>query len=132
MWILYEIAEFALTSTGGFHATSDIMVFLNHVDEMLQVGVRATLDKHGYKCTYDRDKEYLTSWLEILVLSRQRLELFDARRLLNSFTWHPSVERYVMCTSYGVVEALWYEGILVVGGERYTFTPFPRWVSFPS
>ncbi|KAH8686470.1 hypothetical protein BGZ61DRAFT_454517 [Ilyonectria robusta] len=128
MWILYEVAEYTLTSTGEFQVTTDIKEFADHVKEMLQGGVRSTLNKHGYTCTYDRDKEFLTSWLEVLVLLRRlRVNIYDVRRLLDYLTWLPSARSIFMYTIDGPVELLRYEGTLILGGERYTFTPFPKW-----
>lgn len=47
LWILYEVAEYTLTCDEGFQTTEteDIRGFADHVKEMLQVGVRPTLDK---------------------------------------------------------------------------------------
>ena len=56
MWILYEIAEYTLSSTGGILTTEDNREFLRHIEEMCHAGVRPTLDKYGYKCTYERDR----------------------------------------------------------------------------
>lgn len=55
---------------------------------MLQVGVVPTLDKYGYKCTYDRDKEFVISYLEVLILLRRlKLDLLNVRRLMDALTW---------------------------------------------
>lgn len=131
LWILYEIAEYSLTNDGVYPETEDSRDFVAHVKEMMEVGVSATLDKHGYRCTYDRDKAFLTSWLELLVLLRKLLfDLVDLRRLMDHFTWSPSVKTYFVYTLNGLVEVRRYEGVLAVNGERYTFTPFPEWVSY--
>lgn len=64
MWILYEIAEFTLTCSegiAGISPTADVNTFLAHIQEMLDKGVRSVLHKHKYKCTYERDMEFLTS-----------------------------------------------------------------------
>jgi len=61
LWILYEVAEYTLTAEGDWPTTPDIEEFIGHIKEMLQAGVRSTLEKHGYKCSYDRDKDFLTS-----------------------------------------------------------------------
>lgn len=61
LWILYEIAEFRLTSEGEAIKTFDSMTYLYHVQEMLHVGVAATLRTHGYRCTDERDQDYLLS-----------------------------------------------------------------------
>ena len=130
LWILYEIAEFSLTCDGDLPPMEDIRIFADHVKEMLQVGVRSTLDKHGYRCTYDRDREFLTSWLEVLVLLRKlHIDTDDIRRFADMLTWAPSARVMKMATINGLVEFSRYEGTLICRGERHTFTPFPRWVS---
>lgn len=132
LWILYEVAEFTLTCAGELQATEDIRGFSDHVKEMLQVGVRSTLDKHGYRCTYDRDMAFLTSWLEILVLLRNlNINIDDVRRLLDNLTWHPTVGTIWFRTTKGDVELCRYEGTFrfLQSGEFHMFTPFPEWVS---
>jgi hypothetical protein len=134
LWILYEVAEYTLTCDEGFQTTEteDIRGFTDHVKEMLQVGVRPTLDKYGYRCTYDRDMKFLTSWLEILVLLRNfDVDILSVRRLLDSLTWHPTAKSTVVQTTKGAVELCRYEGSLkfLRNGELHMFTPFPLWVS---
>lgn len=131
LWILYEVAEYTLTTSLGVHqTTADIREFIDHVKEMVQVGVRPTLESHGYKCTYDGDKEFLTSWLELLVLlKRLHIDVLDVRRLLDFLTWEPTASHISLVTRKGLVELYKFEGILILEGERYTFTPFPELVS---
>ncbi|KAI0456832.1 hypothetical protein F5B21DRAFT_126078 [Xylaria acuta] len=126
LWILYEIAEYSLTCDGELQRTPDIEVFRAHIGEMLSFGVRSTLDKHGYTCTYDRDKEFLTSWLELLVLlTRLHVDIGDVRRILDGLTWHhPPIMMWG--TIKGVIQLHPYEGTLEFSGERYTFTPLPE------
>ncbi|KFY33102.1 hypothetical protein V495_08431 [Pseudogymnoascus sp. VKM F-4514 (FW-929)] len=126
LWILYEITEFALTSSGEIAITPDIKLFLQHMDEMVTIGVQPTLAKHGYCCSFDHDRQYLTSWLELLVLLR-RLD-FDVdrvRRIMDTVTWLKSshVFNYLGAS---VAELNMFEGTLVLDGERHTFTPFPQ------
>jgi hypothetical protein len=126
LWTLYEIAEYKLTCVGGIAMTSDIEPFLKHIDEMLETGVRATLEKHKYSCSYDRDRQYLTSWLELLVLLQQSHFSIDMiRQMMDHMTWFPTLQTQ----TYPAVELKRYEGTLVVNGEMHTFTPFPQWVS---
>lgn len=66
MWIVYEIAECVLTA--GEVVTDDIREMEMHVREMAQHGVRPV------KRTNDHDKEFLTSWLELLVRSLEEIE----------------------------------------------------------
>tara|TARA_R110002003_G_scaffold123_7_gene11147 strand:+ start:6171 stop:6629 length:459 start_codon:yes stop_codon:yes gene_type:complete len=128
LWILYEIAEYVLTCSGGMAVTSDNEVFLQHVDELLESGVQATLAKHRYRCSYVRDRQYLTSWLELLVLlKRLHFDVELIRKIMSHLTWvNVSGSQF-----YGemAVELNKFEGTLVVYGEKYTFTPFPQWAS---
>ncbi|TGJ85694.1 hypothetical protein E0Z10_g3042 [Xylaria hypoxylon] len=128
MWILYEIAEYSLTCDGGIEIFEDNREFSEHINEMLQVGVRPTLEKHGYRCTHDRDQEFLTAWLEALVLFKTlHFSVDDIRRFQDQITWHPSVQVLYMNTINGLVVLQRYEGTLTFGGRCYTFTPFPNW-----
>ncbi|KAF2281243.1 uncharacterized protein EI97DRAFT_429290 [Westerdykella ornata] len=125
LWILYEVAEYVLTSVGGLAETHDIEPFLSHVDEMVENGVRATLIKHDYHCREERDRRYLTSWLELLVLLRRlEIEVDLVRRVMDHMTWFNVSGSQV----YPGMEVNRYEGILVYRGDRHGFTPFPKWV----
>ncbi len=129
MWILYEIAEYSLTCDGGIESTEDNREFREHIMEMLHAGVRPTLEKYGYKCTYDRDQEFLTAWLEALVLLKTlKFFIYDIRRFQDHITWNPSVQVLRMYTMRGVADLRRYEGTLTFGGQCYKFTPFPTWV----
>jgi hypothetical protein len=129
LWILYEIAEFILTSTDTVITTHDIKKYQDHIQEMLQTSVRSVLDKYNYRCTFDRDKMFLTSWLELLVLLRKLpIELLFVRRLLGHMTWAPMVKDTTVCTDDGSLQLRKFEGILVRNGECYLFTPFPEWL----
>jgi hypothetical protein len=123
LWILYEITEYALTCVGGIGMTSDIEPFLKHIDEMVETGVQTTLVKHNYRCSYDRDRQYLTSWLELLVLlKRLKFNVDTVRSIMDHMTWfNVSGTQY-----YAGMELNRYEGSLVVNGKKHTFTPFPQ------
>ncbi|KAF1834879.1 hypothetical protein BDW02DRAFT_568554 [Decorospora gaudefroyi] len=125
LWILYEITEFVLTSSGGFPKTSDIEVYFEHIDEMLKAGVQATLAKHGYCCSFHRDRQYLTSWLELLVLlKRLPFDICELRDIMNRLTWSPFAEDQY---HVGLAILKKFEGTLTAFGKTYTFTPFPQW-----
>jgi hypothetical protein len=121
LWILYEITEYVLTCEGDIAMTSDIKPYLQHIDEMFTIGVQVTLTKYGYRCSYDGDMPYLTSWLELLVLLRQYLCINLIRTIMDDMTWANSSAQY-----YSGVELNRFEGTLVVNGKMHTFTPFPR------
>lgn len=125
LWILYEITEYVLTCEGGIPKEQDIELFLQHINEMFKVGVQVTLAKHDYRCSYDRDKEYLTSRLELLVLLKRHVNLDFMRRIMDDMTWlNVKNTQY-----YPGIELSRYEGTLVVNGKTHTFTPFRLWVS---
>ncbi|KAJ3548068.1 hypothetical protein NM208_g1191 [Fusarium decemcellulare] len=129
LWILYEVAEYVLSCTEGLLWTPDNENFIRHVNEMFHVGVRSTLDRHGYRCTYERDREFLTSWLEVLVLLRSlKVDIDDVRMLLDNLTWQPMAKNIMRFTANGeCVQLLRFEGKLILDGEHHEFTPFPQW-----
>ena len=55
---------------------------------MVISGVETTLRKHGHRCSNARDREYLTSWLGLLVLLRRlHLHIDHVRCVMNLLTW---------------------------------------------
>ena len=122
MWILYEINEFALTCDGGLLKTPDVEIYLDHIEEMIAQGVQATLTKHKYRCSDDGDRQYLTSWLELLVLLKcLQLDIGFIRKILDHLTWF-----HVRNTqSYPGLVIDRYRGTLTYGETIHTFTPFP-------
>jgi len=125
LWILYEVTEIILTSNNGLLRTEDIKIFQDHITEMLHNGVEVTLHRHGYRCSDDRDWEYLVSWMGLLVLLwRLRIDIMQVRRLMDNLTWQDSAEEYVI---RGLdLRLKKYDGSLVVAGESHFFHPFPR------
>jgi hypothetical protein len=127
LWILYEITEYILTCDGGLGMTPDIKPFLQHIDEMVETSVQATLAKHGYRCSYECDRQYLTSWLELLVLlKRLRFDIDFTRKIMDHVTWFHVTGTQSYYTGMAPVELNRFEGTLVVQGEVHTFTPFPQ------
>jgi hypothetical protein len=105
--------------------TDDIKTYLNHIDEMLSAGVQATLVKHGYRCSYDRDRQYLMSWLELLILlKRINLDVDMISNIMDRLTWQTTCQTY----HYTGLELNKFEGNLISNGQMYEFSPFPRWV----
>lgn len=132
MWILYEVAENLLTSSAVPAATPDIHRFYDHVQEMIETSVRSVLDKHSYRCTQERDKAHLTSWLEVLVLlKRLHIDVGAIRTLMDCLTWSPTAKDIRMATAKGWLHLSKFEGTFMRNEDRYTFTPFPQWVSPP-
>ncbi|KAK7989909.1 hypothetical protein PG989_010224 [Apiospora arundinis] len=130
LWILYEVAEYTLTAVDRLPETPDLKTFAEHVREMVRVGVRPTLERHGYRCTYDSDRDFLISWLELLVLlSKLLIDVSDIRRLLDLQTWSPTLISIWHPTVSGLVSIYRFEGLVDFAGERHKFTPFPHWFS---
>lgn len=131
MWILFEVAEYTLTCVLEIARHQDIEKFLDHVKEMSEIGVRATLTKHGYKCKRDRDREFMIPWLELLVLLKGLLsDVDDIKKILDVLTWNRAEESEYINTADGLVILHRFEGTLFLREKHYRFTPFPRWVSF--
>jgi hypothetical protein len=125
LWILYEIAEYRLTCSGDIPKTPDIELFLQHIDEMIEEGVQKTLEKHHYHCYEDHDRQYLTSWLELLVLLRQlKLDVHFVRMIMDNMTWHSSAGSLFYPGLE--LELNKYKGSLVYLDNKHTFTPFPK------
>lgn len=126
IWILYEIAEFTLTSSNAFAPTSDIQNFVDHVEEMVQDGVCQVLNRYNYRYTFEHDKVFLTSWLELLVLLRRyHVDIDDLRRLMDHITWFPTCKQIVTYSADGKLELDRFSGALTINGTKRTFTPFP-------
>lgn len=123
-WILCEITEYVLTCDGGILITSDIKPYLQHVDEMLETGVQATLKKHSYRCSNGSDRQYLTPWPELPVLLRRLVHVEDIRKIMDDMTWLDLVQ--VQIYSGVELELNRFEGTLIVNGKTHTFAPFPR------
>ncbi|KAM7184710.1 hypothetical protein V8F33_012824 [Rhypophila sp. PSN 637] len=104
LWILYEVAMYLLTSTkwstvSGF---PDMQEFLTHILEMVRFGVKETLEKYKYRCSYSRDKEFLTAWLELLVLLRRlRVHIDEVRKLMDYLIWNHSTQVFIQSTREG-------------------------------
>ena len=125
LWILYEVAEYMLTSEDTSLPTEDAKDFAQHIEEMLDVGVQPVLSKYGYKCSQERDKQYLTSWLELLVLlNKLKLPIDLIRAILAFSTWQGTIE---LCIGENILLKI-YDGTLTIHGVVYNFEPFPRWV----
>ncbi|KAF2732702.1 hypothetical protein EJ04DRAFT_544551 [Polyplosphaeria fusca] len=128
LWILYEIAEYHLTCVGGIQKTPDIEPFLQHINEMIEKGVLETLAKHHYDCYEDYDRQFLTSWLELLVLFRRlEINIDFIRKIMDHMTWFNVLGDQV----YPGLKLNRYEGRLVYLGNELTFTPFPKWEDEP-
>ncbi|KAM7185292.1 hypothetical protein V8F33_012470 [Rhypophila sp. PSN 637] len=131
LWILFEVAEFHLTSDPDYdplEAFEHMEEFAAHVKEMVKFGVQRTLEKYKYRCSYPRDKEFITSWLELLVLLvNLEFDIYLLRQFMDILTWFTGTQKMVWVTTRGIVELQKFEGTLTINGHQHTFTPFPQW-----
>ncbi|KAK1478698.1 hypothetical protein CTAM01_14980 [Colletotrichum tamarilloi] len=128
LWILYEIAEYTLTCDGGIEEFEDNQEFVKHIQEMQETSVPSVLRKYGYRCSDERDKDYLTSCLEILVyLIRFGIDMGEVRRLMSHVLWFSFTPDIMYQSHLGLVQIWRFEGALEFQGQRYEFTPFPKW-----
>ncbi|KXH51509.1 hypothetical protein CNYM01_07661 [Colletotrichum nymphaeae SA-01] len=128
LWILYEIAEYTLTCDGGIEEFEDNQEFVKHIQEMQETSVPSVLRKYGYRCSDERDKDYLTSCLEILIyLIRFGIDMGDVRRLMSHVLWFSFTPDIMYQSHFGLVQIWRFEGALEFQGQRYEFTPFPKW-----
>jgi|SRR5579862_9668576 len=98
----------------------DIQLFLQHINKMLEIGMQATLAKHSYYYSYNYDRQYLTSWLELLVFLRQLHFSIDVIcRIMDHMTWFN-----IQTQIYSRAKLNRFEGTLVVNGKMHMFTPF--------
>jgi hypothetical protein len=68
--VLFEAAEFAHNRSRPI-SLADMEPFMKHLQEMKGYGVRYVLNRHGYRCMNQGDRELVIGWLEILLtLSR--------------------------------------------------------------
>lgn len=137
LWILYEITEYLITSNEGMENGWEIAPFFEHLHDMLCLtnpppsGVRATLARYGYRCSSDRDRQHLTSWLELLIILR-RIPLRHSiiRGILDQLTWSPTRPEWCFIRrdslSWANIVLRKFEGTLTVDGTVHTFTPFPQ------
>ncbi|KAK4108418.1 hypothetical protein N656DRAFT_428057 [Canariomyces notabilis] len=111
LWILYEIAQFILTCSGELPPVEDIKEFRDHVNEMVQTGVRSTLQL-------------------LVLLKRLPVDIIQLRRIVDSLTWFSPTASLFTPTPNGWLEIHRDKGTLRLGDDEYSFTPFPTWVSW--
>ncbi|KAK3636188.1 hypothetical protein LTR56_014351 [Elasticomyces elasticus] len=126
LWVLYEIAQYCLTSTTDLEkdVTWDTKVFAHHIQEMSRDGVHAVIKKYDYACTYERDKSLIVSQLDLLILlKRLAVSMLSIRRLLGRLVWSPGIEDYYGQHEDEVIMLKPKIGCLEYNGKTYSYTP---------
>jgi hypothetical protein len=84
LWVLFEAAEFTRNRSRPI-PLADIEPFMNHLREMKGYGVKYVLNRHGYRCANQGDRELVIGWLELLlILSRIVPSIRTRRAILNA------------------------------------------------
>ncbi|OQO07673.1 hypothetical protein B0A48_07370 [Cryoendolithus antarcticus] len=117
LWILFEVAHFGATGdpSEDWISQPDVAPYIMHMFEMVQSnGVRAIIDRYGYKCTQPFDQALITFWLELLILFGQiGLDKADVCKFVTNMTFQPGAG-HLKYTSLDASFELWqFEGLLL-------------------
>ncbi|KAK6346703.1 hypothetical protein TWF696_006819 [Orbilia brochopaga] len=90
LWVLFETAEFTRNrSRPVSHA--DMEPFAKHLREMKCYGVKYVLNRNGYKCTNQGDRDLVVGWLEILLILERIVPNVRTRRAILDAIDNPMV-----------------------------------------
>jgi tetratricopeptide (TPR) repeat protein len=122
LWVLFEVAAFT------FHRPESVGLpctdtFQTHLFEMQGQGPRLVLDKYGYKCTNKADREWVITWLEVLLVLRQSVPSIHTRcQILNAID-NIGVRSCIHQQAH--VEIDKERGTIQIHGETHHFKPLP-------
>jgi tetratricopeptide (TPR) repeat protein len=124
--VLFEVAEFVRNRSRPV-GLADIERFMEHMREMKGYGVRYVVNRYGYRCTNQGDRELVVGWLELLLILmriapsiRTRKIILDAVDNVRVRTCHHKESGITIDKEKGVV---------IVNERTYEFTPVPFEVS---
>jgi tetratricopeptide (TPR) repeat protein len=122
LWVLFEAAEFTRNRSRPI-PLADMEPFMKHLREMKGYGVRYVLNRHGYRCTNQGDRELVIGWLEILLtLSRIAPSIRTRRAILNA------VDNSMVRTCHHQESGITVnkeKGTITMNERTYEFTPVP-------
>lgn len=122
LWVLFEAAEFTHNRSRPI-PLADLEPFMNHLREMKGYGVRYVLNRHGYRCTNQGDRELVIGWLELLLtLSRIAPSIRTRRAILNA------VDNSMVRTCHHRESGITInkeKGTITMNERTYEFTPVP-------
>jgi hypothetical protein len=130
-WILFEVAQYTLKG-GTYTVTPDLRDFISHVHEMYEEGVRRVFSKYRYTCTNGSDLQFVTGWLELLVILAKCVPNVSSRRTILDHVdrgYVGGLAFYDMASPHtsADIEIDKAKGIVSCNGATYRFTPlFPR------
>ena len=128
LWVCFEAAEFALTRSRPISLT-DLAPFMRHLREMRGYGAKYVLNRHGYRCTNQSDRELVIGWLEMLLIFTRIIRSMRIRHAILDV-----VDNSMVGTCHHVESGITVnkgKGIITVNERIYNFTPVPFEASGP-
>ncbi|KAK2735078.1 hypothetical protein FQN57_001358 [Myotisia sp. PD_48] len=84
LWVLLEVAAFTFNRSEPIGLPC-IDSFRNHLSQMKESSVRHVIDKYGYRCTNNGDRDWVINWLDMLLaLLRSVPSVHTRREILNA------------------------------------------------
>ncbi|KAH8723087.1 hypothetical protein GQ44DRAFT_710962 [Phaeosphaeriaceae sp. PMI808] len=96
---------------------------MEHLREMKGYGVRYVVNRHGYKCTNQGDRELVIGWLELLLILARIVPSIRTRRIILN-----AIDNAMVRTCYHEESGITIDkekGMVTVGERSYEFSPLP-------
>jgi tetratricopeptide (TPR) repeat protein len=120
LWVLFEAAGFTWNRSRPI-PLADIEPFMKHLREMKGYGVRYVLNRHGYRCTNQGDRELVVGWLEMLLTLSRILPSIRIRLAILNAVDNSRVRTCHHQESGITVDKL--KGTITMNERTYEFTP---------
>jgi hypothetical protein len=122
LWVLFEAAEFTRNRSRSI-PLADIEPFMQHLREMKGYGVRYVLNRHGYRCVNQTDRELVVGWLEILIILSRLVPSIRTRRIILNAIDNSMVRTCFHEQSGIAVDKA--KGLITLDDRTYYFNPVP-------
>ncbi|RYP43490.1 hypothetical protein DL768_009907 [Monosporascus sp. mg162] len=122
LWVLFESAEFVRNRSRPI-ALADIEPFMDHLREMKGYGVRYVLNRHGYRCTNQGDRELVIGWLELLLILSRIVPSVRTRQIILN-----AVDNTMVRTCHHEESGITVDkekGTVTMNERTYEFSPIP-------
>ncbi|KAK8099592.1 uncharacterized protein PG998_012833 [Apiospora kogelbergensis] len=123
LWVLFEVAAFTFNRAEpvGLPCTD---MFERHLSQMRGEGVREVLNRYGYQCTNQGDREWVVTSLEVLLALRKTVPSIHTRRQILDAIDNAVVRSCVHQEAGVKVDKE--RGLLKgPGGDTFQFNPLP-------
>ncbi|KAK2855638.1 hypothetical protein FQN49_004996 [Arthroderma sp. PD_2] len=122
LWVFFELAQFTFNRSRPIPLV-DSRPFMRHVSEMKGAGVSFVINKYGYRCKSQGDREQIIAWLEMLLILYRVVPSIRTRREILNVVDNSTVSRCHHVQANVEVDKA--RGIIIANGTTYTFTPLP-------